>query len=660
MLDTLLEIGEVLRKEHPIDTYQYFVETPKTNIDDRRKVQVWLVSVDEDFNFNIDDAKKIVGNAGKYFTFRPKTSENDTTYRYVCGDIYYSLKKKQNKQKEISYYEISAYRTKKKKVVDENSPEKEEKSIYRTEGSKDKSCFEITKIRQMTEFTKGDSEIGNFRKTFAINLEKIEDFLYEKALAVIEENEGIIEGGVVLHFDFHFDKHNRNWFERERQIKPIKKAVTNFFFDEQNDLYVMNKSLHHAISSHQEDTQFPEFNKTNQFKTRGFTEDEAESLFHSLRFVDKYSNQGVRIGNLRISILPRINKNKIISEGGNLNKIISQAVLDFFTNEENTFSDKNLNEVADREKSFSKIIKRNYDPLLEKLTENVPESIRQFDLIFVDASGQAIVDSVELSGVERSFLTHLRDKVKSAVSEINNEREKSEIEVSKEFETITIANSFRHLLEIPYGGEKKGYDEKKYQSYLLKILPKVYSNTYYRDPILLNWLVENTEVWIRNTDFKKAREHFVLTKFDWLFLNKIQIEGENFMKELLESESYNIGIKLGELCRPISWKKGNFTATHAGMLTRRVSTTQGLLQFVLEVNEIMCRNKLATKERRSLANELVGFVKNLEQKDYDKYFLGFGFFESYFKKITEKDKTVVDDLNEQDDETVENSDNQNT
>lgn len=647
MLETLLDIGEVLRKEHPIDTYQYFVETPKTNIEDKRKVQVWSVSVDEDFNFDIDDAKEIVGNIGRYFTFRPKTSENDTTYRYVCGDVYYSLKKHQNKQKEITYHEVSAYRTKKQKIVSENSSENDKKNKYRTEGSKDKSCFEITKIEQMSEFTKGDSEISDFRKSFSSNLEKIENFLYKKALAIIEENESIIEGGVILHFDFQFDNQNRNWFERERQTRPIKKAITNFFFDKQNDLYVLNKSLHHAISSHQEDAQFPEFNKINQFKTRGFTEAETESLFHSLRFVDKYSNQGVRIGNLRISILPR----------GNLNKLTSQAILDFFTTEETTFSDKNLDEVADAEKSFSKIIKRNSDPLLEKLTENVPESIRQFDLIFVDTSGNAIVDSVELSGVERSFLTHLRDKVKSAVSEINAEREKSEVEVSNSFETITIANSIKHILENPYEDKKRF--QKIYQSCLLKTLPKVYSNTYYRDSILLNWFIENTELWIRNADFDKAKAHFILTKFDWLFLTKIQIEGENFMEELIKSESYNIGIKLGELCRPISWKKGSFTATHAGMLTRRVSTVPGLLQFVLEVNEIMCRNKLATKERRSLANELVGFVKNLEQKDYDKYFLGFGFFESYFKKITDKDKTVVNDLNEQDDETEENSENQN-
>ena len=52
-------------------------------------------------------------------------------------------------------------------------------------------------------------------------------------------------------------------------------------------------------------------------------------------------------------------------------------------------------------------------------------------------------------------------------------------------------------------------------------------------------------------------------------------------------------------------------------------------------------------------------LKNLEQKNYNKYFLGFGFFESYFKKITEKDKTEVDDLNEQNDETQEISEIQN-
>ena len=640
MLETLLDIGNILRTNNPIDTYQYFVETPKTNLEAKRKVQIWEVSVDKDFDFNIDNAKEIFGNVGKYFTFRPKTSESDTTYRYICGDIYYSLRKQQNKKKEITYHEVSAYRTKRQKVIDESSSEKDSQAKYRTEGSKPKSCFEITKPEQLFEFTKGVSEIASFRKTFLNNLDEIENFLYEKSFAIIKENVGITEGGVVLHFNFNFDENGSSWHERENQVKPIKRAITSFFFDRQNDLFVMNKSLHHAIGSHQEDSQFPGFSKSQQFKTRGFTEDEAESLFHSVGFVDKYSKYGVRIDNVRISVLPR----------GNINKLTAQAILDFFYSDANNFSDRKLDEVTDSEKSFSKVIKRNSEPLLEKLTENVPDSIRQFDLIFVDTSGSAIVDSVEISGVERSFLTHLREKIKNSVSEINAEREKSDVKVLEEFETITVANSFKHILEIPYNNEKKGYDEKKYQSYLLKTLPKIYSNTYYRDSILLNWFVGNTEVWVRNMGVDKAREHFILTKFDWSFLNKIQIEGEIYMKELLESDSYNIGIKLGELCRPISWKKGSFTATHAGMLTRRVSTVSGLLQFILEVEEIMCRNKLATSPRRVLANELVSYVKNLEQKDYDKYFLGFGFFESYFKKLTDDDKVVVDDQDELNDE----------
>lgn len=629
MLETLLDIGEVLRKDNPIDTYRYFIETPNTNNEIGRKVQVWSVSVDEDFNFDIDTAKEIVGNAGRYFTFRFKTFELDPNYRYVCGDIYYSLNKKTDRQKTITY---------------------EEYSPYRTSRSKSKSCFENINKKDLQHFLESESEIIKFRESFSQNLEKVENFLYERAMAILEENEGTKESGIVLHFDFAFDNNGRSWFEREKQVEVIKKAVTKIFFDEQNGLFVMNKSLHHGISSHQEDSQFPNFIRSNQFKTRGFTETEAESLFHAFKFVAKESNYGVRIDNLRISILPR----------GNLNRLTSQAILDFFTNEDKNFSDKKLDEATDAEKSFSKIIKKPSEPLLVKMTENVPESIRQFDLIFVDMSGSAIVDSVELSGVERSFLTHLREKVKNAVDEINAEREKTEVEVSEKFQALTVANSFKHILEIPYSDDKEGYDEKKYQSYLLKTLPKIYSNTYHRDPILLNWLIENTELWIRRANFDKAREHFILTKFDWMFLNKIQIEGEKFMKELLESDSYNIGIKLGELCRPISWKKGSFTATHAGMLTRRISTVQGLLQFILEVEEIMCRNKLATTSRRNLANELVGFVKNLEQKDYDKYFLGFGFFESYFKKLTDEDKTEVDESIEQNNETEENSENQNT
>lgn len=632
MLNTLLDIGEVLRKENPIDTYRYFVEAPKSNLELKipRRVQIWSVALDGNFDFDIKTAKEIVGNVGKYYTFRFKTTEADSYFRYVCGDIYYSLKKNEDRKTKVVTYE--------------------EFSPYRTKLSKSKSCFENVDSKDLKLFLEGDSEIARFRESFAKRLQEVEDFLYEKAIGIFQEHTDTKEAGVVLHFDFVGDENGRNWFERKNIVEPIKRAITKIFFDEQNGKYILNKSLYHATASHQEDSQFPNFDKSNQYKTRGFSQEEAESLFHAIKFV-KDKEFGFSLKDLKVAILPKTDKK---DENGKT-KLTSKLLLDFFNSDTNDFSDKHLDANVEAERNLAKIIRRTPDPILEKTTENVAEEITRFDLIFIDTSaGQssAFIDSVTLSGVEKSLLSQVRDKVKKAAEKIYDDREKSNIKVEDEFEIITIANAFKHILEIPYDDKKKGYDDKKYQSYLLKTLPKVYSNTYYRDTILLNWLIENAEAWIRGRDYEEARKHFILTRFDWKFLNKIQVEGEKYMSDLTKSNDYNIGVRLGELCRPVGYKKRSFTATHAGMLTRRVSTVEELRRFILEVYEILCRNKLATTERRKAANELLEFIKTLQERDYDKFRLGLGFFESYFKQKTKEDEV------EEDDEAVEENEEQ--
>jgi hypothetical protein len=611
MLDTLLQIGEVLKIENPVDTYRYFVELPKSNSDLKRKVSVYRVLLNKDFDFTVNSATEIVGNVGTYFRFKFKTSESDSTLKYVCGDIYFSLIKKENKkEKTVSY---------------------EENKAYQTGRLKSKSCFENIKKAELELFLSDDSEIGKFRDAFKKNLEEVENFLYEKAIENFENDKDLKESGVILHFDFSFDDKGENWFEREKIVKPIKNAVTRVFFEEQGGKYVLNKSLYHAVGSHQEDSQFPNFTRSNQYKTRAFSKEQAESLFHSIKFV-KDKDFGFNIKDIKIAVLPK----------GEKKNLTAKLLLDFFNSNSTDFSDKNLDDVVKAEKTFSRILSRRSDPILDKLTENVPQEITHFDLIFIDTSGQAIIDSVELSGIEKSLLSQIRAKVKASLERTYEERQRIGKKTPEDFETITVANAFKHILEIPFDDKKKGYDEKKYQAYLLKTLPKIYSDTYQRDSILLNWFIENVEIWIRRRKYEDAQEHFIFTRFDWMFLNDIQKEGRKYMSDLIGKDDYNIGVKLGDLCRPVSFKKGSFTATHAGMLTRRVSTVEGLQQFVLEVYEILCRNKLATTERRKTANELLEFIKNLQEKDYDKFRLGLGFFESYFKQ-----KQASDDLDEE-------------
>ena len=100
---------------------------------------------------------------------------------------------------------------------------------------------------------------------------------------------------------------------------------------------------------------------------------------------------------------------------------------------------------------------------------NVAESITQFDFVFSKKGGSAStpdVDMIELSGIERSFLAELSERVKQIREPLREERDSVFPKRPKQFAFLDIRKSFLNIL-----GDVTT-DKKKYQSHLFKVLPQ--------------------------------------------------------------------------------------------------------------------------------------------------------------------------------------------
>lgn len=191
-------------------------------------------------------------------------------------------------------------------------------------------------------------------------------------------------------------------------------------------------------------------------------------------------------------------------------------------------------------------------------------------------------------------------------------------------------------------------DKKKYQSHLYKVLPQIYTGTYYNDPVLLPALIETTEKNIR------SEENLSFPKYDFYFLTKIQntIKQGEYLMSIKNSKSYQIGLLLGEIARQFAaWRNDcpikSFEKSYIGTLSRRIATINDLIKFKSFIEE-----KLILHERSKFTFEtsvnLAEKIKELElsTEKYDKNSCAFGFFESYFAQTKNEKQEATDNINE--------------
>ena len=593
MIDTILQIGKILRESKRLRHHRYIKPAPKKEITPKGIVKtdvVYLVlPVLEDFAFDFTNLDKNFHNENiipDFYYLAYKSSDADTLVKYIWGDISYGVDKKGKEQ-----------------------------GYYRMENPEVKNAFGLSSFVRGVEDAKtfSGTAIEKFRESFAENRERIENLLKEYGQ----------ERFCYLHFDFYGER--KHWYQFEEEFEALNnKFLQEFIGDKQNGEVVLRKSLYKTLASPEKNLPFPDFSASNIYKTRTFKRNETEDQILDLIYAINYSTRAViSERDIKIIILP---KGENI-EAAHIEEFFERRRFQEEINAEEKLINQNKTENEDSLDAF-------FAPVVD---ENVSGEIIEFDFVFSKAGGMTApdVDMIELAGVRRSHLANLAVRVNDIRFETEKERENL-FGKNDKIKPLSIKMSFLNIL----GDVTK--DKKKYQSHLLKVLPQIYSGTYYKDAVLLPAFIEKTEYNIR-----QEKADFNLLKYNYEFLVRLRNNnGENEMEDMKNSKSYAAGKLLGQLAQPVSWEIKSFEKNYVGLLSRRISDKQGVVAFANFINQKLAIHERAYPSLKEKYTELARILNEIGNKEYHREYCAFGFFEGYFAKFEKPAKTVTEGENQ--------------
>lgn len=674
MLETVLKIGKAFR-ESPTGLKHHRYVKPCPQDTDKRKTLRLSLPVNENFSFDFNGIKEITDeNIIKDKLFYPtfKTSDADGLVKYIFGDIYYSLSKGMeggyyrlgdNANKQKAYQVSSFFRGSEdfkslKRMYEEQSSEQRQKesfsiALFRKEFEKnivlterlfkyqcgileyldlkrngeatafiellsdEKELPRLTAKRVFSTIKQGRSA----KKTFenVLNDEEPQWSLIESKEESIKKLIDYSTGDLFLHFDFG----GKHWYEFTDEFNIINAKMLEDFAERANttDGYILKKYLYKTLSSPEKDIQFPSFSAQARYRSKLFQNmEEILNLIYAIDY-SKTALMKVSHTDIKIIVLPR-------------GKNLTAPHYEKFIQRTNSLQNEQEQETIIGHENVQDTQEQLFAPMIE----NVAEDIIQFDLIFSKQGGQTTpdVDMVEISGVEKSHLREISQRISRIKRTLYDKRQS---EIKAELKPFSITWSFLNIL----GDLTSGM--KKYQSHLYKVLPQIYTGTYYNDAILLPALIEKTEANIRSD-----KPDFNLLKYNFYFLTTIQNttqEGGNLMK-IQESQSYKIGLLLGGLAKQFAaWRDDcpikSFEKSYVGTLSRRITTIDDLRRFKTFMEEKLILHERASFTHSisaSLSEEIKALELSLNEK-YDRHKCAFGFFESYFAPFTGKQDDVA-------------------
>jgi hypothetical protein len=581
MLDTLLQIGKTLRESGRLRHHRYIKSAPKVEKTKKGSIKTDVVylslPVREDFTFDFDNLDKDFHNENiipDFYYLSYKSSDADTLVKYIWGDISYGVDKKGKEQ-----------------------------GYYRMENAEVKNAFGLSSFTRGIEDAKtfNGTNIEKFRESFAENRERIENLLKEHGQ----------EKYCYLHFDFQGEI--KHWYQFEDEINAVnRKFLQEFIGEKQNDSIVLRKSLYKTLASPEKNLPFPNFSASNIYKTRTFqSEDEVLDLIYAINYSTKAV---ISERDIKIIILPK---------GENIE---ATHIEEFFERRKFQDAENAEEKIIDQNKTEMDAL---FAPVID---EEVPGEIVEFDFVFSKAGGMTSpdVDMIELAGIKRSLLAELATRANEIRFEVEKEREKI-FGKNDKIKSLNIKWSFLNIL----GDVTK--DKKKYQSHLLRVLPQIYSGTYYKDAVLLPAFIEKTEYNIR-----QEKSDFNLLKFSYEFLIRLRNNnGENAMEDMKKSSSYTAGKLLGQLAQPVSWEIKSFEKNYVGLLSRRISDKQGLVAFANFINQKLAIHERTYPSLKEKYIELANILSEMENKEYHREYCAFGFFEGYFAKFEKPEKNTI-------------------
>lgn len=651
-LDTVLKIGNILRNsKEKMSFSNAIVSCPKDN----KGCWPFCLSlpVDKDFNIIFDKASIVPENQrNNLYYLKYKTSGNDTSCKYMFGDIYYSVKGTLSNNGAISISEDGNYRlAKSQSSFDKGNADYEsicssldfpieettELKLIRTGFGREQTmlerilkyapaiiCYFDNQKGSFKEYI--DNEVNLKKKCILINKEdnkkKLEKLnAYKNDVDDDEEYQNFLlrlnNASIFIHFSYEdCYGHAKNWCDFSKTFELVTRKMLKEYVSETKGGLVLNKNLWHTICSgdKKNDIQFPDFDLENRYKTRGFTESDIEDLFYGVTYAKK---------------------GKMIS--GSEYKLI---VLPFGKN----LKADDLKLFIEKKNESSIILSNEYSDDLISSVLGSSSTFTSFDFIFVKNGGtKPDTDLIEISNITRSTLNRVDSRNKIIAHQVYAERNK-EIKIDKlernkekkEDYSLSICKSFRNLLgdvQMNTTGKVKIAASKKYESHILKVLPLIYKEDYYNDLSLLHSFVTNVESAIR---LAGSQFWYKILKYDLMFILSIQNNKQNKYMEIINSASFKLGVKIGKMAKPLKKAIGSFEKNYVGLLSRRVSTKDDCIRFISDISQklVMHDGMWAT-----MCAEVCDDLANLSESEYDKDELSFGFLDGYFKyEPTDKKK----------------------
>lgn len=638
-LDTVLKIGNILRNsKEKMSFSNAIVSCPKDN------KGCWpfclCLPVDEDFNIIFDKASIVPENKrNSLFYLKYKTSKNDTSCKYMYGDIYYSVKGTLGNNMSTTISEDGNFRlAKSPSSFDKGSAEF--KSICTSIDFSTKETEELVQIRTKLEkeqilierilkyapaiikhFENGH---GSFKKFIdneedlrgiccSINKKNNKKKLEKFNAYQDDENEynsfllRLNSASIFLHFSYQDGNGDiKSWYDFANSLQLITRKMLKEYVTDTKEGLVLNKYLWHTICSgdKKNDIQFPNFDLENRYKTRSFSESEIEDLFYGVTYAEK----GRKISNSEYKLI-------VLPCGNNL----KAEDLKLFQEKRNESSLASANEYN--------------DDLISSIL-GISSTYTSFDFVFVKDGGgkKPDTDLIEISNITRSNLNRVNSRNQNIAHQVYAERN-NELKVETPF---SICKSFSNLLgdvQLDTTGKVKITASKKYESHILKVLPLIYKEIYYNDPYLLHSFVTNVESATRIGD---GSFWCKILKYDLMFLLSIQNNKQNKYMDIINSASFKLGFKIGKMTKPLRKAIGSFEKNYVGLLSRRVSTKEDCIKFVTDISQKLVMHDSVWS---TVCAEVCDDLANISESEYDKDELSFGFLDGYFKyEPTDKKK----------------------
>lgn len=666
-LDTVLKIGKVLRNSDNRLKYFKYVSIPRSKDEGNPLcIVIPINKMDEEtksfiYTFSFDKISIVPENKGSLYYLRYKTSDSDSSpTKYVYGDIFYQINKRFDKNGKIKEGKESGNYMIFKKNAFENAKDVRESYIKHLIETKEhnKSKKEQNKLlKSVINYING-GETNNysialshiypiiaFWRAFCENKDTIEKILlfapvYENAHEIkdieaeyikylfknklkdikkiignkeceelsVEDKRLLLnyaEHEVFIHFKFEDEE---QWYDHS-EFDEITQMLNDEISSIQNNMIVPTKSIYRTLCSGNEknDIQFPNFCFDNSYKSFGFTSEQFEDFM--------YAN----------SVL---NTPRIWLKGTEINIFVFPA----------KYNGKAID--AEKYESFF-FDKKSESSLFDfdflNFEDDDEESSIKFDFVFSNTGGNTTIDLIEISGIEKSQLLRIQRKITDAEHKISQIKAES---LDWSNVNMSVENSFVDILGTPTiekehvvfrnqvkkNGKLAPY--APYQSHMLKLLPKIYTETYFNDNVLLRKIIEKVEFSVRNGE---EYGNFTLLKYDLMLIYEIQNTKNNRYMEITQSESYGIGLLLGSLAKNLSLEINSFEKNYVGNLTRRISTMDDFIRLKNDIEQKLIMHD-KSKFTFQISYELAQKVKEFKSQ-YDKDECAFGFLESYFKPI---------------------------